>query len=313
MKIFIRNIFGFTIFVIINAFLLQAFLSIRIKNKSITGHDNLEQTNSLNADLVFLGSSRCRAHFDPFFFENKFHIKCVNIGVDGHSEISMAILRLKTYLLKNKNPKYVVLSLDPFMSGGSFTDNANMSVKNAFARYSFWPKEANLMILNYFKFNWYEKYIPLYSIFKYNLLSDCLRIKDNNYTRFGYDRHDELWNTNTYPKTNNLTKNYFSNEQLPVIKEKLIELNTLCFENNIKLLCIQTPVYELLYSDNFFKRTSSVCHELNLSFIETNKINIQSNQNNFYNSNHMNKFGVEKMNEELIKDTAFRSFLAPLK
>src|SRR4051812_7370810 len=172
MSVFIKRMLLFLLSVILLITILQAIISIRISGKTVNGHDNLETTSNINADLVFLGSSRCWDHFDPKFFDTTYHLKSLNIGVDGHSEISMAIVRLKDYLSRNKPPQKAVLSFDPFMSGGS-NYNTNFVHKDNFARYAFLPSKKDLLIIDYFHFNFYERYIPLYAMFKYKRIADA--------------------------------------------------------------------------------------------------------------------------------------------
>ncbi len=313
MKVFLKILLSFIGFIIAIIFLIQAIVFLRIKDKCITGFDNLYQTSNVNADLVFIGSSRCLEHFDPLFFNNTFKIKSVNIGVEGHTELTMAIVRLQHYLSCNKNPKFVILSFDPYMLGGSFNDNNNMTHKNDFALHSFWPKKKDLLILNYFKFNIYEKYIPLYSFFKYNLSNYCFNIKESNYIKYGFDRRDEHWDTISKPINYLGKSSFFDDTEIPLIRNKLIELKKICFINKVQLLCIQTPVYKILFNDSTFNKTKYICEDLHIPFIDLQKSNISNNINCFYNLNHMNQFGVNKMNEILSKDTLLNSFLQPIK
>lgn len=309
MKKFIKKIIGFAIFVIFIAVLFQTILSLKIKGETLNEIDNLEQTFGLNADLVFLGSSRCWVHFDPSFFDKTFKITSVNIGVDGHSEIAMAILRLKDYLSRNIAPKYAILSFDPLMSVGSIIDNKNFVHKDYFARYSFLPNNKDLLFVNYFKFNFQEKYIPLYSIFKYKLLDDCIFIKNTTcYRRNVSHLVDKEWDTIHNPITNELKKYYFTKNQINQIANSLNELNKLCIKKNIKLLCIQTPVYKKNYDYIAFKRTKSICRNLNIPFVDVNRKFLRNDIKYFYNATHLNKNGVKKMNQFLKRDVLLTSF-----
>ncbi|MDN3675796.1 hypothetical protein QWY90_00270 [Flavobacterium paronense] len=120
---------------------VQIAISYRIDGKTVTGYDTLESTANTNADLVCLGSSRCWAHFDPRFFESNYHIKTINIGMNGHSDLTATLLRLQNYLSRNKAPKFAILNIDPFVSAGSLTNNTNFVTKNQYARYAFFPNE----------------------------------------------------------------------------------------------------------------------------------------------------------------------------
>ncbi|MEO8416654.1 MAG: hypothetical protein ABI472_23515 [Ginsengibacter sp.] len=307
---FLKKVLYFFGFVLLSTLVLQTMLSIRIYNKTVRGHDNLYQTTNVNADVVFLGSSRCWAHFDPAFFDTAFKLKSVNIGVDGHSEISMAILRLKYYLSGNKPPGFAILSFDPLVYAGSTTHNLNFVHKDDFARYAFLPAQKNLPVLNYFKFSLPEKYIPLYSIFKYRLLKDCILLNNiDNYVQYGYEKHDEFWDTTANPVSDILKNNFLKKEDIPSLTESMDDLHKLCLKNNIKLLCIQTPVYKIIYEKMVFLSTQRICKELLIPFVDTNEDDIIDNLKYFYNSDHLNTNGVAKMNEILKKDSVLSSFL----
>jgi len=274
------------------------------------GHDNLEQTSNINADLVFIGSSRCRAHFDPIFFDTTFKLKSINIGVDGHSEISMAITRLENYLSRNKNPKYIIFSFDPLVSAGDLLHNKNNVHKNAFARYAYLPSNINLPLVNYFQFDFPEKYIPLYAIFKYNNLSHILfSDNDKTWAKYGYDLHDEKWDTAKNPVSNEIMNYYRKKSDIKSTTVALNSLQMLCKKNNAKLLCIQTPVYQVAHNDSIFSESESMCFFLNIPFVDANHEYIRKNIDFFYNSDHLNKSGVHQLNLFFKNNIMLKSFL----
>jgi hypothetical protein len=314
MKRFLKNtaLFAFFIFSAITIF--QFIISPRIKGKTIRRHDNLEQTANINADLVFLGSSRCWGHFDPRFFDTAFNLKSVNIAVDGHSEISTAIVRLKDYLARNKPPKFAIFNFDPGIHPGSETDNVNFTHKDDFARYAFLPNRKDALVVNYFKFNFAEKYIPLYVIFKYQLLSSCISLTHvGNYVKYGYERHNEQWDTITRPVNADKRKNYWKEEDKPGITKALRELKKLSTDNKITLICIQTPVYKILHDDVTFSWAGEICRSLDIAFIDANLPHIRDNINYFYNSNHLNLKGVNEMNRHFKNNVLLRNMLNPTK
>lgn len=311
MKKFIIKLCSFFILVAAVTFLLQGLISLRIKGKTVRGHDNLEQMADVNADLLFTGSSRCFAHFDPSFFDTTFNLKTVNIGVDGHPQISMAIVRLQDYLSRNKPPKFVIFSFDPFSAPNTFHKSKNNVHKNDFARYAFFPSGKDLPMVNYFHFNFWEKYVPLYAMFKYKLLGDAIFLNNiDNSVKYGYGRHDESWDTVAIPVTDTLKAKMFKKSETKEITYSLDSLKKMCLTKNIKLLCIQTPVYKSIYDESIFSETKKICHSLNIPFIDANKEYIRNNINYFYNSNHMNKQGVDELNRLLKDDPVLLDFLS---
>lgn len=309
MKRFIIRLWVFLTCFLALAFSIQFFINKKIENTTQTGSDNLQQTAGINADLVFIGSSRCWAHFDPAFFDSTFKLKSVNIGVDGHPEITMSLLRLRNYLQRNKPPKFLIYNFDPMVLPGSFTSNKNVVHKDVFARYAFFPGKINEPMVNYLGFNFFEKYIPLYAVFKYRILSDLLRAGGSSkWETFGYDRHVEHWDTLANPILTANTHDFFEKTDLPLIRDLLEDLKQLCDSLKIKLLCIQTPVYQSIYNAERFSETSEICKTLQIPFIDTNKELIRNNLQFFYNSNHINMEGVRAMNSVLKADSSLIRF-----
>jgi hypothetical protein len=311
MRHFIKKTAFFILYVLALISALQLVISIRISGKTVNGYDNLEQTAHVDADLVFLGSSRCFEHFDPKFFDTTYHIKSVNIGVEGHSEISMAIVRLKTYLLRNKAPRIAVFSFDPIMKAGSFTNNDNFVNKNTYARYAFFPSKNNRLLVDYFRFNPLEKYVPMYAIFRYNLFSDAMLLNHrSNYVTYGYERHDEKWDGKT--EGFEFVKDfYFKPSEENALIESLDSLKRLCEANKIKLLCVQTPITTFCYVEHSFSETKKICRSLNIPFIDADQAYIRNDTSFFANSYHLNTVGVGKLNEYLKGDSLFNAYLAP--
>ncbi len=308
MKKFISQLFFFACLLFCGALALQLLISNRIKGKIISENNNLEQTTNANAELVFLGSSRCAMHFDPNYFSTTFKLKSVNLGVNGHSEITMAITRLKYYLATNKPPRFAILNFDPMMLANNEADN--FSLKDEFAKEAFFPKNKDTLFVNYFKFNFAEKYVPLYSLFKYRQIRTCVFFRNtNDFKKFGYRKNDVSWDGIINQKALAIRAKYFKKDQIQPITNSLLALKKLCVENNIKLMCIQTPVYKPIYEPVRFAWTQKICQNAKIPFVDTNSSSIINNCAYFLNINHLNKNGVSQMNQFLKNNTVLTSFL----
>jgi len=307
MRKFATRLTVFALVMIAAAFAMQALLSYRIKGKTISSDDNIEITEQQNADLVFLGSSRCWVHFDPNFFKDRFHLKSVNLGVNGHSEVAASIIRLKVYLAENKAPKFAVLNLDPFMNAE--IKDQHLVQKDLYARYAYFSKQSNRPIVSYFEYTFAEQYIPLYAIFKYQLLQKSLFPKNDGRDLYGFGLNDENWDTIKNPPTNLMKKYFLKSSQAQNLEIALASLQKICKDRNIKLLCIQTPVYKVLQNELVFSQTAVICENLGIPFIDANIPLIRNDIRNFYNSNHLNKNGVTKLNAFFSVNAALDAFL----
>jgi hypothetical protein len=315
MKRFIKEMAVYVLIVLLISVIGQNLISMRIKGRLVRGHDNIDFVKGQDNGLVFLGSSRCWAHFDPRAFEKALGIQAVNLGVDGHSELTMHIIRLKDYLLKNRAPQEVILSFDPFIDAGSFDHNANFVHKNDFARYAYHCPADDTLFVNYFRFNFAERNIPLYALLKYKLFFDCLTLSNvSAWAKYGYEKHDESWDTLSNPIKTDHIKEYFDTTTLGLneVKHQLDSLNRLCKQNNIKLICVQTPVYKVIYVKRFFYLAGQLCNDLGIPFFDLNSDAIDGNITDFYNSNHLNTKGVTAMNVNLLSNPDFlRLFRSP--
>ncbi|MCF6132541.1 hypothetical protein [Flavobacterium wongokense] len=299
MKQLLKNIFLFACVLLVVISVLQIALSIRTKGKSISGYDTLDLTANVNADLVFLGSSRGWAHFDPGFFEKNYHLKSVNIGMNGFSEILVSELRLKNYLSKNKSPKFVILNIDPFIKAGNLNHSIALTNKNDYAHFAFMPSKENMEMVDFYKFDNFEKYIPLYAIFKYKILTDCITLRNANAFPEGYEANVEKWDTIKDPVNTKAKQHYIKDAEIPNLENALRKLNAFCKSKNIKLICIQTPVYKSAYDAKAFEIPKQICQKLNIPFVDACDEKIISNIDNFYNTIHLNKNGVAEMNKLL--------------
>jgi len=313
MKKFLRQVITFLVCILVISLAVQVLVDMRTAHKNIGMNDTLDMLQGQENDLVFLGSSRCFAHFDPRLFENALHLKAVNLGTNGHSELSMHTLRLLNYLAKNKAPRCAILSFDALVQPGSIDHNTIMIGKDEFSRYAFFPSAANEPIVRYFNFTPAERYVPLYALLKYKRFPDCLTLPyARKYSEDRYLRHDENWDTLAHPANAKVAfRDAFdtSASGLTRTEAALRSLDSLCNQHNIRLICVQTPVYKALYNDRYFLFPRLICSHLDLPFFDAAYRSICDSTDNFYDAGHMNTRGVRKMTERLLLNDTLRQLL----
>jgi hypothetical protein len=315
MKKFLIKIFLFSIILLSLALVAQILIDVRIRNKVASGHDNLDLNSGQYNDLVFLGSSRCFAHFNPALFHKALGLSCINLGVDGHSELTMHVLRLSNYLAKNRPPRFAILNIDPFTSAGSMDSNENLVDKYNFARYAFMPSAANDPIVRYFHFNFVERYIPLYALLRYKVFFECLTLPYNkDWIAQGYNKHDEQWDTASIPvkQLHQIAKLYFDTTSAyqDAIKSELARIDSICSHNQVRLICVQTPVFKTAYDSSYFSYPRQLCSELGIPFFDLNDKSIDDDISNFYNTNHLNTKGVAKMTANMLSNPGVLQILS---
>jgi len=317
MKRFFKKLVVFVIVILAVSLVIQGLVNIRMKHKVIYGCDNLDVEEGQYHDLVFLGSSRCYAHFSPVLFEQQLGMSAINLGVDGHSELTMHKLRLLNYLARNKAPRYAILNFDPLVWPGSIEDNDNMIIKDRYARYAFFPSSADAPIVDYFHFNFAEKYIPFYALLRYKLVPKCITLpNDKTWRMQRYNKVDDQWDTTvtSVRREEELMHSYFDTSEAGIKKLEVLlrSLDSICTNHGTRLICVQTPVYKSIYLKRNFAITGQICSQLRIPFIDVNKEDIDTNIDYFYNANHLNTKGVAAMTKELCSDSSFRKLLKPV-
>ena len=124
---------------------------------------------------------------------------------------------------------------------------------------------------------------------------------------YGYENFKEKWDTTLIPVLHQ--KAVLDSPIREALNHSLSELDQLCTQNKIRLLCLQTPVYKSLYDSLTFSATKKICQSLQIPFIDVDLPSVRDQRDNFYNSKHLNKLGVSKMNAFLAKDSVLNSFL----
>ena len=316
MKLFFKRLAIFFITVLAIGFLLQIVVSRSMKNKVVLNmYDNFHVSYPQKIDLLFMGSSRCITHFNPALFDNYFKIKSLNLGVDGHSDLEMHVLKLKSFLKHNKPPRIIILNFDMFITSLEVTGGKNYVHKDYFSRYAFLPFSEEPAISEYFNYNFGEKYVPSYALLKYKYIVNALQVNfDKTRNIELYERHDEQWDTIRNPvKHIKYSGNFRDPKFIRAVKGQLLIMDSICKKNDIKLILVHTPVYLPVFTGHLLDAPKLIAAELGLPYFDMNAEYISNDIRNFYNSNHLNTVGINRMFQHMTADTEFtgliRSFI----
>ena len=274
------------------------------------GSDNLSTLKGQKYDAVFLGNSRCYNQLDPKVFRDSLGISSINLGIEGHLDILMHELRLKHYIANNPAPKVAILCFDPMMNAGTFNPQKDFTHKDFFSRYAFFPNREDEMIVNYFGFNLFEKYVPLYALLKYNIFIKCISpAKKTIMETRGVAIFPSTLDTTKFPmaeagqtkmRSYNTFRIFYDS-----IKVSLLDLDNLCKSNNIKLICVQMPMYRSIYKKDAFDMVTKMCDECGITVIDVNDDFDNGDQQNFADPAHLNYNGVPKAMNVIIKNKKF--------
>jgi hypothetical protein len=299
MAIFLRKLGFLTILLLGYLAVLQIIISIRVNGKTINGQDNLEQCHNKNADIVFLGNSRCITTFMPSIFNAK-GLKAVNLGLHGHPSVRFAKLRLENYIKRNSvNPKVVIINLDAF---SAVYNEPSLIMKDRFARYAFLPEKMNRELLTYFNFNFLDTYVPSFALLKYRKIWDALLLNNvSQWPEIGMETETtEICSSLNKLKSRALMKEYRNKKMDPTLIKELDEFNKELASKQIQLIAVQVPVYETIYNSRFID-TRQICDRSSTTFIDFAIPKFNSDCSIFKDLNHMNTKGARIISDSLSK------------
>jgi len=313
MSLFIKKLCVLLLLLLVVSTVIQIAVSWRIRDKSIYAQDNFHVYKNQDNDLVFLGSSRCTKHFDPHYFKDSFGITSANLGVNGHGEITMAILRLQCYLKHNRPPKVALLNYDPLCGFESRDPNANTNLKDKhyYSGYAFLPNSDTKGIVDYFHFNLAERYLPLYALLRYGSLPDVVQMKGGKqWAREGYAPNTERLDTlKSLRKTAWMVPVYkYFADRRDSVASQLAWINDYCKTRHIRLICVQSPVFRSVFDPRVYSIAGEVCAELNIPYIEGNVDYIINDVRNFSDPDHINTTGIPKFMRLIASDPRFAGF-----
>lgn len=254
----------------------------------------------INVPMVFLGSSRAEAHFDPNIIEQKTGISCYNLGVSGASFVFQQ-MRWKSYLANNIAPKIVIQSIDLY----AMTERKTLPGKHQYLPYYDEPAifdglekiDKSILI---------EKWVPMskYRGYEPQIIKGLKAYFGKKYTNQkikGYRRHTESWNKDfdLYKKTLKGNKIDFKNINFFRNFTALYDLIKDCEKTNTKLILVWTPSYfELNHLQepmltNMKKAIIKIAaQKRNITFMDFTNDYLNRDTKYFYNSYHMNQKGV---------------------
>ena len=113
MKLFVRKIFLFVATILMLSAIADVLVSKGLK-KSEKGHFytlNHLMNDTLNNDVLIMGSSRATCSYSPMIIDSLLHVNSRNIAVSGQPFV-ISNLRYTIYKRKNDNPKMILLNID---------------------------------------------------------------------------------------------------------------------------------------------------------------------------------------------------------
>ncbi len=261
----------------------------------------------IQADMLFMGSSRAWVHFSPEIFDSAYQLNSYNLGLDG-TTLDMQLERLHIYMRYNRKPRYII---------------QEVGLNTVIARQRELPQYAQLLpylsdtaIWRIYKQQYEnaslaERYFPL---FKYNnqfpLIKEGLLsfaghgVAATKYK--GYRGQLLSWDNSFSNFVRDNPKGYalkIDSQAIDIFKDYL----KWCREQDITIMLVYAPYY--YEADHYItniselkKLISGIAAENNVPYLDYTHNYLDSSKRYFYNSQHLNKEGSEILSRMVVRD-----------
>ena len=307
MKEFLIKIIVFSAILAIGVFTLDYCVTEGLKK---TGQEDIKTWNDIfdsriNSDVIILGSSRAKRHYDTKILDTLLSVNSYNMGINGYP-FSMSDVQFRIYEKYNKIPKLIIINTDMFFL---FRKN------EAFNRYQFLPYTNEPLLKkeleNIDGFSEYDFYIiGLKYCGEYPAiflgLSEFFKIRHfHPETEKGYKGENLKWNGNSLKQV--LIGDSITVNVNPEIVQLFDEFLNYCIKNNIKVAMVYSPEYYKI--TEFTKNRGEVLNiyhsfsqKYNIPFLDYSTDSLCYDTTYFYNAMHLNKAGAEIFSAELAHD-----------
>lgn len=308
MKKFLLNLLFTVLGLMIIAFAVDHMITEGLKKSNYreTSKWNEVVEGGIDAKVLVLGSSRALVHFDCEVISEFTNQSCYNLGIDG-SNIQTQTLMLELYLGKNKLPKELIWVLD--LHSFSYTDEVY-----GFEQMIPYTGQSEIrQILNFNKvYSRFYYHLPIirYKFVKHTISKGILSYlnlyKRTSILKSGYRPMKREWDYSFEAVLDSIQEQIEYNIDNEIISDFKNKLNEIKGEG-IKISFVYAPQH--IDGDKIIKNRKEIidsyrilAQESDIDFFDYSKSEINQNREYFYNSNHLNKKGVDIWMQIFLKD-----------
>lgn len=307
MKRFFQQLGVFAAILLVLAIAFDLMISAGLR-KTERGHFhtmNALMNDSINADVIMLGSSRVQFAYDPHIVDSVLGCNSRNLGVSGQP-FGVSCLRWQLYNRHNNPPKLAIINSDFLELGGM--------VENGFEREQYYPYMFDPLVQPYlgdYGFNFVDKYVPLYRYhgdYKFMFIGLC---------EFLHIRHDHKGNpykgyTPSYAEWNGaaLEDMIAENKLKGSVDRQVVTLLDSLLANakreDTRVIFVQAPYYYKL-RDNLIDAATRVVYDslanvYDIPFLDCTDMEICNDSTYFQDGCHLNYRGADVFTRKMAKD-----------
>lgn len=254
--------------------------------------------DSINADLLVLGSSRAWVQYNTYIMDSILNINSYNLGIDG-SALNRQMLRYKIYEhYQKQHPKAVIINVDYMSTLGNTIGYEREQffpylLNNRFTREEMWKTEP---------FSFGELYLPMFRYYKRSVYSTFLESDKDTTLYKGFEGKDRDWDGSKFleVETIHFGKNQTTERMFDAFLGQLKK-------QNIKVVFVGAPIYIGLTNkvDNlpeFYETFQYYSDKHQIPMLDYTYYYLSYDTAYFYNATHLNKTGAELFTTKLCHD-----------
>ena len=253
--------------------------------------------DTINADLLVLGSSRAVNHYNPLIMDSILCLNTYNLGLTA-SNVSRQMVRYQVYRhYQRKKPLFLIITFDYW---GMWNES------NAEIAYQYYPYMTKLfmrdLIIKQEHFDKSVLYIPMYRYYIQGFPSILKEVGKKWTSDKGYKPILKKWDGTEYAK---IDSRKFMPEQNHIDRFDLF-LNEI-IEDGVKVVLVSPPIYtglsnKVVNLSEFYEFRQHVSDKYNIPVLDYFNDPICNDTNYFYNESHLNKTGAELFTTKLCHD-----------
>lgn len=244
-------------------------------------------------DVLILGSSRARHHYDTPFLSDTLGMDVYNAGYDGNGVVlALGILKM---VLNRYRPKFVIFDVEPFFDIYIYDDHNHTQYISNLRPYFREPG-----ILDIFRDVSMEEWLKVHSgMVRYNMRIGSLLMNyksSQEIDNYGFDPYIGVFVEESGMK------------QLPELEVDLFKITyveklvKLCTSNDIPLIMVASPKYKMGDS-SLFEPIVDICAKYEIPFIDYYADNDFINHSDWFNDQyHLNNVGARFFSRRLVDD-----------
>ena len=309
MKKFLRQTVLFFFGLLLMAVLFDIVLTRRALRMTIPPYATWNEIyrRRIDADILFMGSSRSYVQFNPAVFDTILHTNSYNLGMDGSAADSQ-ILRYKVFRhCGNPKPKLIVYEVS----------HGTMQQSNGYERSQFVPylhdqylwrlchkqEEFDLTdaVLPCWRFLGWQKLVS-------SILSPSSK-KDNDLLYKGFRGYDRQWDGSGLRKQSQVTYH----QDTAVIRQ-FREFLDECRRDSIQVVLVTSPFYiggtrKMADSTGMHAMFERIADDYGLPYLDYTYDELSYDTAYFYNTMHLNRTGANLFSQKVARDldSLFRS------